>query len=175
MRQIAERLRQRPAGTVLVEKRWWNRQMADSRRSPQDPDKSAADPSAYTDLYRVHQIRQATDVEVFVGFETLLMRRRAINRRRSISRGRQPAGRSQKFAQCVAERRGRFHPAAFVSGDITPAHNRQGFALQFSSTMRRAAAASSGSLFRKSTRQRSFLLNASRAPAQRCEKAIRFL
>ncbi len=88
MRQVAERLRRGQRGTVLVEKRWWNRQMADPDAGPQDPDKSAADPPAYTDFIDVHQIRQATDVEVFVGFGRFSMRRRAINRRRSISRGR---------------------------------------------------------------------------------------
>ncbi len=149
--------------------------MADSDAGPRGPGRSAADPPAYTDFIDVHQIRQATDVEVFVGFERFSMRRRAINRRRSISRGRRLPGRSQKFAQCVAERRGRFTQHAFVSGDITPAHNRQRFACSSSSTMRRAAAASSGSLFRIASRRRSFLLNASRAPAQRAKKAIRFL
>ncbi len=46
MRQVAERRASGQRGTVLVEKRWWNRQMPIPDAGPQDPDKSAADPPA---------------------------------------------------------------------------------------------------------------------------------
>ncbi len=175
MRQIANGCASGQRGTVLVEKRWWNSKWPIPDAGPQDPDKSAADPWHTQTFIDVHQIRQATDVEVLSASRRFSMRRRAINRRRSIRVDASLPGRSQKFAQCVAEREGDFTQHAFVSGDITPAHNDKVSRCSSSSTMRRAAAASSDLYSGRASRQRSFLLNASRVLRNDAKKAIRFL
>ncbi len=148
--------------------------MADSRRRSARSDKSAADPPAYTDLYRCSPdstgYRRRSLCRLRDAFQCGGGR---VNRRRSISRGRQPAGALTKICSMWGrEERGDFTQHAFVSGDITPAHNRQGFALQL---FFNDAACGSGEfrIFIQEEHPDSvvFLLNASRAPAQRCEKS----
>ena len=132
MRQVAERLRQRPArygvsGEALVEQ-------ADGRFQTQvrKIQIKARQIRRHTQTFiDVHQIRQATDVEVFVGFETLF-NAAAGDKQTALHIARTPACRGVHKNLLNAWQRGEgdFTQHAFVSGDITPAHNRQGFALQ---------------------------------------------
>ena len=132
MRQIAERLRQRPArygvsGEALVEQ-------ADGRFQTQvrKIQIKARQIRRHTQTFiDVHQIRQATDVEVFVGFETLF-NAAAGDKQTALHIARTPACRSvnENLLNVGQRGEGDFTQHAFVSGDITPAHNRQGFALQ---------------------------------------------
>ena len=73
----------------------------------------------------VHQIRQATDVEVFVGFETLF-NAAAGDKQTALHIARTPACRGVHKNLLNAWQRGEgdFTQHAFVGGDITPAHNR---------------------------------------------------
>ena len=79
----------------------------------------------------IDQIRQATDVEVFVGFETLFDAA-AGDKQTALHIARTPACRSvnENLLNVGQRGEGDFTQHAFVSGDITPAHNRQRFALQ---------------------------------------------
>ena len=133
MRQVAERLRQRPArygvsGEALVEQA--NGRFQTQVRKIQI---KARQIRRHTQTFiDVHQIRQATDVEVFVGFETLF-NAAAGDKQTALHIARTPACRGVHKNLLNAWQRGEgdFTQHAFVSGDITPAHNRQGFALQF--------------------------------------------
>ena len=133
MRQIAERLRQRPArygvsGEALVEQA--NGRFQTQVRKIQI---KARQIRRHTQTFiDVHQIRQATDVEVFVGFETLF-NAAAGDKQTALHIAWTPACRGVHKNLLNAWQRGEgdFTQHAFVSGDITPAHNRQGFALQF--------------------------------------------
>ena len=132
MRQVAERLRQRPArygvsGEALVEQA--NGRFQTQVRKIQI---KARQIRRHTQTFiDVHQIRQATDVEVFVGFETLF-NAAAGDKQTALHIARTPACRGVHKNLLNAWQRGEgdFTQHAFVSGDITPAHNRQGFALQ---------------------------------------------
>ena len=79
----------------------------------------------------IDQIRQATDVEVFICFETLFDAA-AGDKQTALHIARTPACRSvnENLLNVGQRGEGDFTQHAFVSGDITPAHNRQGFALQ---------------------------------------------
>ena len=132
MREVAERLRQRPArygvsGKALVKQ-------ADGRFQTQvrEVQVEARQIRRHTQTFiNIDQIRQATDVEVFVGFETLF-NAAAGDKQTALHIARTPACRSvnENLLNVGQRGEGDFTQHAFVSGDITPAHNRQGFALQ---------------------------------------------
>ena len=77
----------------------------------------------------IDQIRQATDVEVFICFETLFDAA-AGDKQTALHIARTPAcwGVNENLLNARQRGEGNFTQHAFVGGDITPADNRQGFA-----------------------------------------------
>lgn len=149
---VAERLRQRPArygvsGEALVEQ-------ADGRFQTQvrKIQIKARQIRLHTQTFiDVHQIRQATDVEVFVGFETLF-NAAAGDKQTALHIARTPAcrGVNENLLNVGREERAISPSTPSLVGTSRQPTIDKVSRCSSSSTMRRAAAASSGSLFRKS-------------------------
>ncbi len=85
-----------------------------------------------------------------------------------------PPGVDKNLLSIRGGEEGDFTEHAFIGWRIAPADNRQGFCCNSSSTIWRDAAASSGSLFKRSSRRRSFWLSASALFGHDAKETVRF-